>query len=73
MDLKTFRLSRQLSQAKLAEDLGLRSKSYICEIEKSGVVPQAIAVAIYRKHGALVGPLAALTAREAAILAKVAA
>lgn len=45
MDLKTYREGRGLSQEACAAELGLRSKSYICEIE-TGAKPASLKLAL---------------------------
>lgn len=60
------------SQSDLARALGLKSKSYICEIEKGKAPSLHVAIGIYRHLGVKTAPIADLTDREIAILEKTA-
>lgn len=70
MDLKTFRLSRNWSLARAAEELGLRSKSYVFDLEKRGTVTRPIALRIYRDFNVKVAPVDGLTDEELDLLVR---
>lgn len=75
MDLAAARKAKGWSQKDLARKLGLRSKSYICEIEgASSGEPKPpslrVAIGIYRQLGVKTAPIASLTEREINILEK---
>jgi transcriptional regulator with XRE-family HTH domain len=68
MELSEFRKGLGLSQAECAKALGLKSKGYICEIEKSKRAPLVLAFKIERWTGgkvkaASLNPAAAEIAR----------
>lgn len=69
MDLETFRKSRGLTQAQLAEALGLRSKSYISRLETGAGPPASLRLAlrIEQYSGGLV-KAASLCPQEAHLL-----
>lgn len=69
MDIKALRESLSLTQEELAKELGLKSKSYICGMEVGDKQPsRRIAIAIYRKYGVKLGPIADLTDDVIAVL-----
>lgn len=70
MTLAEARKLKDWSQEELANKLGLKSKSYICEIENGQVPSLRVAIAIFRELGVRTAPLADLTDREIAILEK---
>lgn len=74
MDLASARIAKGWSQQELAARLGLKSKSYICEIEGSQGSPKKpslrVAIAIHRELGVKLAPIAELSEREIAVLRK---
>jgi transcriptional regulator with XRE-family HTH domain len=71
MNLADARNAKGWSQEELAGRLGLKSKSYICEIEGGAAKPSLrVAIGIYRELGVRTAPIADLTDREIAILEK---
>jgi transcriptional regulator with XRE-family HTH domain len=70
MDLKEFRQSRNWTLARAAEELGLRSKGYVSDLEKSGAASRPVALRLYRDFGVKVPPLSNLSDEEIALLAK---
>jgi transcriptional regulator with XRE-family HTH domain len=70
MTLADARKAKGWSQEDLARALGLRSKSYICEIETGKPPSLRVAIGIYRELGVKTAPIAALTDREIGILEK---
>lgn len=68
--LAQARDARGLSQAQLAQLLGLKSKSYICNIERNNAPSLWVAIALYRHLDVKTGPIADLTDREINILEK---
>lgn len=70
MDLKTFRQSRNWSLAKAAEELGLKSKGYVFDLEKAGVASRPVAIRLYRDFGVKVAPLDHLSDEELEVLVK---
>ena len=72
MTLAEYRTGLKLSQAECAKALGLKGKSSICEIEKSGYAPLVLAFKIERWSGgkvkaAKLNPAAAEIARSARV------
>jgi len=71
MTLTEARKRKGWSQARLASELGLRSKGHVCDIEREKVAPSlSVAVGLYRHLGVKVGPLEGLTDREVSVLEK---
>ena len=70
MTLTEARKAKGWSQEDLAKNLGLKSKSYICEIEGGDTPSLKVAVGIFRHLGVRTAPIAALTDREISILEK---
>lgn len=70
MTLASARSAKGWSQEELARVLGLRSKSYICEIEGGKPPSLWVAIRIYRELGVKTSPIADLTDREIGILEK---
>lgn len=71
MDLKSLRTDRGLSLDEMARELGLRSKGYLSDLEnKPGPIPRGVALRVYEKFGARVGPLESLTTDEIGLLLK---
>lgn len=70
MDLKSFRQSRNWTLAKAAEELGLKSKGYVLDLEKKGVASRPVALTLYRNFGVKVAPIAHLTDEEIDILVR---
>lgn len=70
MDLKTFRQSRNWSLAKAAEELGLKSKGYVCNLEQAGIASKPVAIRLYRDFGVKVAPLDHLSDDELDLLVK---
>jgi transcriptional regulator with XRE-family HTH domain len=68
--LTAAREQRGWSQLDLARKLGLKSKSYICEIEKGKAPSLRVAIGLYCELGVRTAPIASLTDREIAILEK---
>ena len=69
MDLKTFRQSRNWTLAKAAEELGLKSKGYVFDLEKYGA-SRPVALRLYRDFGVKVAPLDHLSDAELDLLVK---
>ena len=70
MTLSEARKNKGWSQARLAQELGLRSKGYICDIERGAPPSLSVAVGVYRHLGVKIGPLEGLTDREVNVLEK---
>lgn len=70
MNLAEARAQKSWSQEDLAKAIGLKSKSYICEIENGKAPSIRVAIALYRELGVKVGPITELTDREIGILEK---
>jgi transcriptional regulator with XRE-family HTH domain len=70
MTLADARRAKDWSQEELARRLGLRSKSYICEIEGGKPPSLRVAIGIFRHLGVKTAPIAELTDREISILEK---
>ncbi len=69
MDLRSYRLSRGLSQAACAKQLELKSKSSICEIESGAQPPSmTLALRIEKWSGGEVPARQLLPAKKAALL-----
>lgn len=69
--LKKIRSDRDWSQSKLAEELGLRSKGYICDIERGGGLSRPLAIAVYRRFEVKLPPIDALSEDEIDMLERV--
>jgi len=71
MDLKSLRAAHRLSLAEMAGKLGLTSKGYLSDLERSDTVPRGIALKVYDVfNGVRVGPLESLTKPEIELLLK---
>lgn len=62
--LAALRAERGWSQAKLAAELGLRSKGYICDLEGGAPLSMPLAITLYRKFEMKLPPIADLSDAE---------
>ena len=68
MDLRSFRESRGISQAELAKQVGLKSKGYVCDLEKGRKTTIETALRIQKWSNGQVPARTLLPPEKAALL-----
>ena len=69
--VSALRKERGWSQAQLAEELGLKSKGYISDIERTGTISRPVAIALFKRFHLKLPPIDCLTDAEIDVLARV--